>query len=124
MGSLDWRDHHSFNNFCIIRVKHVIKNALDEGDLVGGIGGCKLGQRVDVDVNESVNSLRRAFGGILIGIFCYLAQRTSDFEVEGRNGGVGGGDVGREEFLGDIFGVDSAAFCEDMNDQYTFTKPS
>lgn len=89
-------------------VEHGVEDALDEGDLVGGVDRRKLGQRVAGRVDEGVDALRD--GVRRVGVDGRLAAGASDFEVEGRDGGVGGGDVGGQVVFCDVFWGDRFSF--------------
>jgi hypothetical protein len=91
-----------------VGVEHGVEDALDEGDLVGGVDRRKLGQRVAGRVDEGVDALRD--GVRRVGVDGRLAAGASDFEVEGRDGGVGGGDVGGEVVFCDVFWGDRFSF--------------
>lgn len=91
-------------------VEHGVEDALDEGDLVGGVDRRKLGQRVAGRVDEGVDALRD--GVRRVGVDGRLAAGASDFEVEGRDGGVGGGDVGGQVVFCDVFWGDRFSFYE------------
>ncbi len=77
----------------IISLKHGIQNSLDESYIVRASSGGHLCQRITCAVHDGPDLL-----------FGYLVGCVADFVVEGREGAGGGGDVGVEVFLGDVFG--------------------
>ena len=75
----------------VVGFEHGVEDAFEEGQLVWGAGRGELGDGIGGGVYEGVG----AGSG-------YLVVGTADFEVEGGDGGVGGGEVGLEILLGDV----------------------
>ena len=82
-----------------MRLEHGIQHALQETDLVSGMAGGQLGDRVAGRVHESVDAGSRR-----------LVVGAANFEVVWGDDMVGGRDVGVEICFGDIFGEGLALF--------------
>lgn len=85
-------DGHDFVARGVVSFEHGVQDALEVADFIGGVGGCELGDGVAGGVDEGVDAGARG-----------LVVSAADFEVEGRDGAVGGGDVGGEVSFGHVF---------------------
>ena len=84
----------------VVSFEHGVQDALEVADFIGGVGGRELRDGIAGGVDESVDA---GAGGLVVG--------AADFEVVGRDGAVGGGDVGVEVSLRHIFWEGFALFC-------------
>ena len=84
----------------VVGLEHGVEDPLQEADLVGGVDGGELGQVVAGGVDQGVG----AEAGRLV-------ECAADFEVEGGDGVVGGGDEVVEVGFRDVFFEIFAFFC-------------
>lgn len=93
-------DGHNLMTRGIVGFEHGVQDALEVADFIGGVGGRQLRDGIAGGVDESVDT---GAGGLVVG--------AADFEVEGGDGAVGGGDVGVEVSFRHIFREGFALFC-------------
>lgn len=85
-------DGHDLGGGRVVGVEHVVEHALEEGNLVGRVGGGQLRELVRGRVDEGVDA-----GAVV------LVERAADLEVVVVDGGVGCGDVGGDDAVRDVF---------------------
>lgn len=90
-----------------MRLKHGVQQALDKRDFVGRVRRGELRQWVARRIDQRVDKWA---GALAVAVEGALSFGAADFEVEGGDGRVGGGDVRVEVVLGDVFLQDLSSF--------------